>query len=391
MGRVIRRPQHTFYIRHRPWQVQPAVIAPVLPGETMKNALLQMRAVTDPIKNPLIGWWYEFYLFYVKHRDLSAREDFTSMVLTPGYDLSSLYTPAKTETYHYGGTVDWASMCLERVVEEYFRDEGEAWDGFQIGNLPIASVSGNSWLDSVTDTTVLSEGDTLAGGESAEDIDQMMRQWEFMRAAKLTNMSYEDFLKTYGVRPSLAEQHKPELLRYVRDWSYPSNTINPADGSPSSAVSWAIAERADKDRFFAEPGFVFGVAVARPKVYFSGQSGSAVGLLSDAVSWLPAVLADSPYTSLKEMPALSAPLPASTNGYWVDVRDLFLYGDQFVNFSLTETDAGLVALPTAGLQKRYASAADADALFVDAAGGKNLVRCDGVCNLAIAGRQQDHT
>jgi hypothetical protein len=65
-------------------------IAPVLPGETMKNLLLQARVVSDPIKNPLIGWWCEFYFFYVKHRDLDDRDVFTEMMVNPATTTSSL-------------------------------------------------------------------------------------------------------------------------------------------------------------------------------------------------------------------------------------------------------------------------------------------------------------
>lgn len=68
--RINRRPSHQFQLRTRPWQLQPCVMALVLPGETMENALIQYRAVTDLIKNPLVGWWSEFYLFYVKLSDL---------------------------------------------------------------------------------------------------------------------------------------------------------------------------------------------------------------------------------------------------------------------------------------------------------------------------------
>lgn len=78
------------------------------------------------------------------------------------------------------------------------------------------------------------------------------------------------------------------------------------------------------------------------------------------------------------------------NGYWVDVRDLYLYGEQFVNFALTETDAGFVALPTAGLQKRFASATDADAMFAGASPA-NMIRQDGIMTFNIAGRQVDQT
>ena len=71
VSRSGRRPQHTFQLRHKPWVVQPFMIAPVLPGDTMKNLLLQARAVSSPVKNPLIGWWLEYYFFYVPHRSLT--------------------------------------------------------------------------------------------------------------------------------------------------------------------------------------------------------------------------------------------------------------------------------------------------------------------------------
>lgn len=74
--RRARRPQHTFNIRWRPFQIQPFVLAPVLPGETLKNALIQAQIWSDPLgvamKNS--GWWLECFLFYVKHRDLPGWE-----------------------------------------------------------------------------------------------------------------------------------------------------------------------------------------------------------------------------------------------------------------------------------------------------------------------------
>lgn len=396
MGRVLRHPQHRFQLRHRPWQIQPFMIAPVLPGETMKNLLLQARVVSDPVKNPLIGWWCEYYFFYVKHRDMTNRDLFTAMVLDPTANLSSLDAAAKVEHYHADG-VDWVAQCMDRVVDEYFRDEPEVMADHMIGNLPAAKLGMNSWLDSVVndaDMVTADDVDLDLNADStimASEAEKAMRQWQFMRANLLTEMTYEDFLKSYGVRPSLADDpHRPELVRYVRDWTYPTNHVDPTDGTPSSALSWSVQERADKDRFFSEPGFLFGVTVVRPKVYLSKQAGNAASLLDDAYSWLPALLANDPASSLKKVAATTAPLSTNTDAYWVDMRDLFLYGDQFVNFALTETDAGMVAVPTAGLEKRYAAATDADALF-SSASPKNLVRVDGVVSLSIAGMQRDAT
>ena len=82
-GRKLRQPQHTWLVRQLPFAIQPVCIAPVLPGETLKNALFQIRAVTMPLKSPLIGWWFETYLFYVKHRALAFADQYTNMMLDP--------------------------------------------------------------------------------------------------------------------------------------------------------------------------------------------------------------------------------------------------------------------------------------------------------------------
>jgi hypothetical protein len=394
--RQYRRPTHTWQVRHRPWVIQPTMIAPVLPGETLRNLTFQARVVSDPIRNPLIGWFCEHYFFYVKHRDLDERDHLTSMVLDPGYDLSSLNEAADASYYHYGGTIPWAKLCLKRVVDEYFRNEDEAWDAFTIDGMPIASISRESWLDSVMEDATYKANDGAVpdldsdSNTDVSEIERAMMQWQFLRANNMTSLSYEDYLRTYGVRVQAEEHHKPELIRYSRDWTYPTNTVDPATGAPSSAASWSIQERADKDRYFKEPGFILGVTVARPKVYLSQQSGAAVGLLDNAYTWLPALLMNDPVTSAKQVDAGNGPLPNATNAYWVDVRDLFLYGDQLVNFDMTATDAGMVALPTAGMEKRYTDKAMADALFVDeTADGKQLIRQDGVASMSIASHQRD--
>ena len=68
-----------------------------------------------------------------------------------------------------------------------------------------------------------------------------------------------------------------------------------------------------------------------------------------------------------------------------------MYGDQFVNFALTETNAGLVALPTAAMQKRYPAKTDIDGLFVGTTDAARLCRQDGVLSLSIASALEDRT
>ena len=74
-SRGMRRPQHRFNIKFQPWQLQPLMIAPVLPGETLRQLMLQSQCWSTPLKaGPLknIGWWQEYFFFYVSHRDLSV-------------------------------------------------------------------------------------------------------------------------------------------------------------------------------------------------------------------------------------------------------------------------------------------------------------------------------
>lgn len=392
-----RYPKHSFQVRHAPWTIQPFCIAPVIPGETLTRAMYQSRVVTDPIKNPLIGWWTEYYWFYVKLRDLNERDILTEMMLDPAQSVAALNSAANVATYHSASAPDFVAMCLRRVVEEYFRDEGEPYDAGGpgvIGGMPIAKCVGprSNWMDSVAlDTALAAKADNDLQNPN-HDGDNGMAQYQAaydrMRQMRMIDMTFDEWLETFGVRVRTDEQqHIPELIRYHREWSYPANTVEPTTGVPSSAVSWAVSDRIDKDRYFREPGFILGVTVARPKIYFSNQKSAAVELMAKPEAWMPALLSEEPWTSLQKVVATDGPLrglgASPANDYWVDLRDLFLYGDQFLNFALTETDAGLVALPKAGMQKHYALAADREALF--AAASKSLVRQDGVVDFVIKG------
>lgn len=394
--RKLRNPQHQWQVRHEPYQIQPFCIAPVLPGETLKRGSFKARVVTDPIKNPLVGWWIEYYFFYVKMRDLAGRDDFTAMMLDTGKDVSAYYAAADVKFYHQSEVtpdrINWTYLCLQRIVEEYFRDEGETWTTQNIDGVPLAQVNQRSWLDSVVNESAYEGVDVATDdtGATAGELERARQQWEFMRSVNMTDMDYDEFLRTFGVNIAKTEPHKPELLRYVRDWTYPANTVDPTDGSVASACSWSVAESIDKDRFFKEHGFVVGVTVARPKVYRKNQDGSAAALLDNAMAWMPAIMRDDPFTSMRNVPVGTGPIQSLTDGYWVDLRDIFLYGDQFVNYAMTDTDSNMVTIPSTANEKRYATEADIDALFVTPV-GYNLVRQDGVATFNILGTQTDQT
>ena len=398
MGRTTRRPEYAFNLKTRPFLLQPFMIAPVLAGETLKNLLLQSRVVSDPIKNPLIGWWKEYYFFYVKLRDFVDRDAFMDMLIDPNKSMTAYNSAVNLAHNHTSAArIDYVKRCLEMVTNEYFRAEGETYATAAgiIDTLPVVSTNFNG----ITDSAILDSAYTRPDVNvdlnanatiTASEVDEALREWQWLRSNGVTDVSYQDYLGYHGIKWQEDEPHVPELVRYVRDWTYPTNTVNPASGQPSSAVSWAITERADKDRFFREPGFLFGVTVTRPKVYLRNVDGNGVDFMDNALHWLNAVLDDDPHTSMMKYLTATGPLKVSATAYWVDWKDLFMYGDQFVNYDITAAspDTNVVALPTAAMQKRYPASADLDGLFA-AIAPANKVKEDGKVTLAVATRLRD--
>lgn len=390
--RKMRNPQISFNLQHKPWQIQPFFIHPVLPGETMKNALLQSRIVSDPLKEKLMGWWAEHYIFYVKHTDLDIATDLVEMHLNASKSMAGFTSAANAKLFHNGG-INFVDKCLSKVKQWYFRDEGEA-EPTAIDTLPPAKINHEGWWQSMKLESVMPANDNELPGDNPVIPDGApagftthYSQWEAMRAAGLTVATFEDYLKSFGVKVEKnqdEEEKRPELIRYSKDFVYPTNTVDPTTGVPSSAAVWSLAERADKDRYFSEPGFLFGVTVVRPKVLLSNIKGTLTSYMDSAFNWLPAIIADLPFTSLEEFAYNAGPAPmaygAGTEDYWIDVKDLFLYGEQFRNHDAS-SQGNAVALPTTAGNLRYATLAMADAMFT---GANKLFRQDGLLTLNIA-------
>lgn len=409
VGRRLRNPQHTFALRHAPYEIQPFLIAPVLPGETMKNLSLQARVQTRPIKNSLVGWWCEHYVFYVKHRDLHDPTKFTDLMINSSAVLSAHedWKTGVTDLFYgwraLGTGMDWTKACLRVVIENFFRDEGEAYDVTTIDAHPAAYLTGNTpWDSAILDTSMATATEVNIPVDAAptpdivkvSDVIRAMETYQMLVNQNLVNQTYEDWLRSYGVRTQAAVVNKPELIRFMREWTYPSAFVQPDTGGGDSDVtascSWSIAERADKDRFFAEPGFIFGVTVVRPKVYFANQSRPLASLLDDAKSWLPAVLRGDNMASWKKITdAASDPLSGvGTGDWWIDLKDLFVYGDQFTNLPNTVADFNHMGLPSTTANPRYPVQAGVDALFVSADATDGVVQ-DGIVRLSILGNIED--
>lgn len=397
------------------------LFAPVLPGETLNNLLLQARVVSDPIRSKLVGWWNEYYFFYVKHRDLqpnvglaetlNAANDLVAMHLDPAINIADSW-PAITQPalYQVAGTGanSLLNKAVTKITESFFRDEGEGWNDSNGGpavfttGIPLVRIGQENFADSFANDAdrpgaadVEIEVDAVPAPDVvyASEIDRALATYQFLRENDQVQMSFEQFLQTHGVRTAKVEDHKPELLRYIRDWTYPSSTVNPETGAVTSVVSWSPVERADKNRFFAEPGYIVGLTCCRPKVYFGLQDQLMANFLNFATDWLPAILRPDPWNSYKQFAQGTGPFPHVTDagGYWIDVRDLFIHGEQFVNFDVDGDDNNnAVALPSTTGARRYPLLADAKNLFVDeTADVLTRIRQDGIVTLQIASMVRD--
>ena len=390
VARKGRYPIHTHAVEYRPFQIQPYMIAPVMAGETLKNASLQARVVTDPLKvgfGNLLPWWQDHYLYYVKARQL-IKDEFTDMTLN-GTALG-INDPANAWSYHVGGNIDWVKRAVNFIVENGgFRNDGEAANIASLDGVPLAAAvrHATNWADSLMADAAVNPANNLQDPSAGTVVlGEYQEQYERMRSMRLIDMTFEDYLETMGVNIKPQDDwERPELLRVTSDWSYPSNTVDPATGAPTGAGVFSVSERADKDRFFTEPGFLVGLTVTRPKIFMGNQKSAATIMMDDPYVWMPRTLVDQPHITVKEFvggtTGATGPLRGQTGGYWVDVRDLFKYGDQFLN---TASLAGYAPLlPTASGEKRFMTGAMIDALFQDAA--KNKIRQDGVTRLSILG------
>lgn len=401
-GRTARNPVHPWHVRSRPFELQPICIAPVLPGETMTSLLWQCRAQTEQLRAPLIGWHAEFYWFYVKLSQLDTPENWiapgTGMLMNPEFDPTSLADPGQAVTYHEDtSSIDYVARCKAIVVREYFRDEGIEDETTAIGIVNgrhVVHVNRPGWMDSIALTSALVAASPDLPDDAANatmrQLEQLARQWEMLNVMGVTEMTYEDFLATFGIGSPNLNAKKPEILRWAKYWQLPATAVDGATGTTSSVVSWKLEGRADKDRLFREHGFICGFVTYRPKTYSNLQGTAAVSALNSAFAWAPRMF-DTQFAgvTVKDQVDGTGPLTAvATEGYTFDTKDLFLYGDQFTNvYDATDVNSiGFGGVPTG----RYPTATEIDALFV-AANTTNLVYNDGVVRIGVKSALRDTT
>lgn len=178
--RHTRSPSHNFYVEPDFWEIQPVFAAPVLPGETLTSLALQSRVVTPNVRSRTVGWWLEYYIFYVPFRQMPDAANLVAMFVDPSVTLS----PSAVAGQHYysGLGYNFIAQCMQVVVQEWFRREGELWSSATIrANRPAASIGLDTLIDSLIDNTVLDSGGTVASLTNVDDLDRARMVLEYRR------------------------------------------------------------------------------------------------------------------------------------------------------------------------------------------------------------------
>lgn len=115
--------------------------------------------------------------------------------------------------------------------------------------------------------------------------------------------------------------------------------------------------------------------------------------LDNAFAWLPALMSHDPATSLRKFDGAAGPVPNITDDYVADLRDLFIYGEQFVNTTMSASVVNVTDGPAAD-NSIYPHPNSVDGYFVTVEGGtsgstKYRIKQDGIVNLTIKGMQRD--
>lgn len=383
-NRAKRNPTHSFRVQQRPYEIQPVAIAPVLAGDSLRQARFEGRVLTQPVADPVTGWWSEMYLFYVRIGDMDEADAIRTFLLSSDEHPSqaSLVTATNAWTYHTTGGPDWLAMAMKPIIKQYFRNEADSWNTHLLDGIPIAGLSQRTWLDTTWATA------DLPAGIADEDYEGRWEAYEDLRRQNLITMDFPEWLRSQGVKvpDQLVEgteyHRKPELLRYVRQFAYPQNTVDPSDGGVAAAASWVISERCDKRIFCDQPGFLVLVSVVRPKVYRADQIGHGSSLLHNGRAWHSAVQTDAPQETLvtRETTTSTGPVDTTVN-YTVDTNGLLTLGDQF----LRGTGLPTVAVPSGASLALYPDETSIDGLFSNAL--NNYVDVDGTITFSITGKR----
>jgi hypothetical protein len=338
--RHFRKPRFPAAFQGKFGELTPVFKSMVFPGETQRKLAYKGRLATRPVKSPLAGGYLDIWFFYVPWRlvwpewpDLVQEPDTTWPAPAVGVDT--------VKTLSGGSALP--ALSYQAIVNRYFRTDNDAVYDVSAGPLALARtpldtvfLHGRDASENVSQTIDISDGLTTDEIRDAFAEDRHQQ--------KLNDFSgkFADYLSQFGVRAREAGVSDPEPLGHVRKWVEPRKTVSQTTGFTVQSYQVDIDMRLDKPRFFAEHGYVIGIAAFRPSALSSAYGAWDVEQVFGKPGELP-----SPFSSPNRRD--SAVVEGQSRSFYSD--DFLRYGveriqsvdiaadDNFVNVIATPTDA----------------------------------------------------
>lgn len=397
--RFHRKPNFPMTGTMRPFGLYPIMAHLVLPGETLKSASSKWTVISQPLKNPFVGAWLESWLFYVKLTDLDR--DLGQMFISDTYSTSGWTSGADRPVFFtQSGEIAWIEKCVNRIHEAFFLTEGEtARVNFGDG-IPAVKLNNRAWYQNL----MFEPAEVALDVTGERDHTEQISAWQMVQQMQMTELSYESYLEQYGVKSMNLGIGEPEILRFTRSWTKPTNIVEPSTGVATSAWVWNDEMKLEKDKRFEEPGFVIQLATVRPKMYMEGQEYSMLQTLWGFSDFYPAYNLPDPAAGIKRIgtddPVFKSDLNAAEGEVQLlyDHRDLLSHGEQFINDRTPQYSipfatgwSTIAAANKADVRGEYAESTDIQGLFTGGTADTQTVVYEGITGLTIAGHVQDTT
>lgn len=405
-----RSPQFPIAGTMKPFGLYPLWATAVLPGETLNNCETKYRLISMPVKHPLAGAWFETWTVYVALTDIS--ESLATMFISDTQSPTAFQATADQPRYFTRtGQVEYIKRAMDAVVFNYFRDEQEpGWNTRLIDGVHMAGRQNFDWAQNLMFQPATMNPALLP---AAMPESGTYTPLEIMKLAGMSEITYEKYLMQYGVvkEETVKASRVPEILRYTREWTLPTNTIEPSNGRPSSAWAWSNTIKSEKPKRFDEPGFVITIGCVRPKMFDPTLRASMIGELWGFQDWFPVYNLEDPAAGIKTIDASHQVLarvggaqPAATDPLIYDHRDLLAHGEQFVNdwttqpYRLPQSNNRSLAdgATYPNVRHKYPALADVNQLFTESDQGtpaesRMRLYYEGIASAEITGHVVDMT
>lgn len=361
-GRVRRNPMFPTAGIMVPFGLYPLAAFPLNAGDTLENLSMSGRFISQPIKHPINGAWFEQWIAAVP---LSL---INSAFFTDLAPVTTGFTAAADQPRYFtkAGGLDLIKRAYDLVVAEYFTRVGATPpvnDGVTM--LPRMGVD---W----TENLMLKPSALNVSLLPMQGVNTALTGIDLeSERALIESSDYRDWVQQFGVKDPARNDIRPRILRYLRNWSLPQNVIDPASGSPRSAFYWSPTLKLEKRMRAPEPTIVLVLGAWRPQMFSDYLPQSYLSRMAGIKEWLP------PHNEAAWSP-IQGNDPLFKAGFGVvgdnlifDRSDIWSRGEQFINCLPADSPYPVPVSTSTGvpggqdqMRGKYPTAADINALFV---------------------------